>query len=105
MSELVTFISNAGGSIVSKNILSHKGKLRWCVREEAINDVVDTMPGNGVPGFIVMASGSSVHVIPRLVSSSDMAWRRSHSCPRICPMWVICTSELQNGAIAASVSA
>lgn len=39
MSELVTFISNAGGSIVSKNILSHKGKLRWCVREEAINDV------------------------------------------------------------------
>lgn len=39
------------------------------------------------------------------VSSSDMAWRRSHSCPRICPMWVICTSELQNGAIAASVSA
>ena len=39
MSELVTFISNAGGSIVSKNILSHKGKLRWCVREESVNDV------------------------------------------------------------------
>lgn len=39
MSEVVTFIPDAGGSIVSKNILSHKGKLRWCVREEAVNDV------------------------------------------------------------------
>ena len=28
MSEVVTFIPDAGGSIVSKNILSHKGKLR-----------------------------------------------------------------------------
>ena len=33
MSEVVTFMPDAGGSIVSKNILSHKGKLRWCVRE------------------------------------------------------------------------
>ena len=39
MSEVVTFIPDAGGSIVSKNILSHKGKLRWCVREESVNDV------------------------------------------------------------------
>ena len=39
MNKVVTFILNAGGSIVSKNILSHKGKLRWCVREESVNDV------------------------------------------------------------------
>ena len=39
MNKVVTFIPNAGGSIVSKNILSHKGKLRWCVREESVNDV------------------------------------------------------------------
>ena len=36
MNKVVTFIPNAGGSIVSKNILSHKGKLRWCVREESV---------------------------------------------------------------------
>jgi len=39
MSKVVTFISNAGGCVVSKNILNHKGKLRWCVREESVNSV------------------------------------------------------------------
>ena len=39
MSEIVNFISNAGGCIVSKNILNHKGKLKWCVREESLNEV------------------------------------------------------------------
>ena len=39
MSDIVKFISNAGGSIVSKNILNHKGNLKWCVREESINKV------------------------------------------------------------------
>lgn len=39
MNKVVTFIPDAGGSIISKNILSHKGKLRWCVREESANDV------------------------------------------------------------------
>ncbi|RDU22299.1 DUF2185 domain-containing protein [Anaerosacchariphilus polymeriproducens] len=28
-----------GGSVVSKNILEGKGKLKWCVREEAVNEV------------------------------------------------------------------
>lgn len=53
MSELVTFISNAGGSIVSKNILSHKGKLRWCVREESVNDV-----DNGWRFFLILTQRS-----------------------------------------------
>lgn len=39
MSEIVNFISNAGGCIVSKNILNHKEKLKWCVREESLNEV------------------------------------------------------------------
>ena len=39
MSESVKFIPNAGGCIVSKNVLSNKGKLKWCVREESANDV------------------------------------------------------------------
>ena len=39
MSKVVKFIPNAGGSIVSKNILNHKGQLKWCVREESVNDV------------------------------------------------------------------
>lgn len=39
MSEMVTFIREAGGCVVSKNILSRKGKLKWCVREDPVNDV------------------------------------------------------------------
>lgn len=38
MSEPVIFIPNAGGCVVSKNVLNHKGKLRWCVREESVNE-------------------------------------------------------------------
>lgn len=38
MSDVVSFISDAGGSVVSKNILRHRGRLRWCVREESVND-------------------------------------------------------------------
>lgn len=30
---------NLGGSIVSKNILSKKGRLKWCFREESINEI------------------------------------------------------------------
>lgn len=30
---------NMGGSIVSKNILEHKGRIRWCFRESAVNAV------------------------------------------------------------------
>ena len=39
MSKMVTFIENAGGCVVSKNILFGRGKLRWCVREKSINDI------------------------------------------------------------------
>ena len=39
MNEVITFIPGAGGSVVSKNILSHKGILKWCVREESVNDI------------------------------------------------------------------
>lgn len=33
------FISNAGGCVVSKNIISEKARLKWCVREESMNPV------------------------------------------------------------------
>ena len=39
MNDIVKFIPDAGGSIVSKNILNHKGNLKWCVREESVNKV------------------------------------------------------------------
>lgn len=39
MNKKVKFISNAGGCIVSKNILKKSGKLKWCVREESMNKV------------------------------------------------------------------
>lgn len=38
MSNMPIFIQNAGGCVVSKNILSERGKLKWCVREEPMND-------------------------------------------------------------------
>lgn len=53
MNKVVTFIPDAGGSIVSKNILSHKGKLRWCVREESVNDV-----DNGWRFFLILTQRS-----------------------------------------------
>lgn len=31
------FIKNAGGCIVSKNILDGKGNLKWILREESVN--------------------------------------------------------------------
>lgn len=39
MSEIITFIKNAGGSVVSENIINGKGKLKWCVREESQNEI------------------------------------------------------------------
>jgi hypothetical protein len=34
----IEFIRNPGGSVVSKNILNGKGKLKWCIREKPLND-------------------------------------------------------------------
>lgn len=39
MCKNIQFIKNAGGCVVSKNILSGKGKLKWCVRENSVNEV------------------------------------------------------------------
>lgn len=39
MCKNIQFIKNAGGCVVSKNILSHKGQLKWCVREKTVNEV------------------------------------------------------------------
>jgi len=30
---------NMGGSIVSRNILEKKGKVKWCFREESVNNI------------------------------------------------------------------
>ena len=30
---------NLGGSVVSKNILENKGRLKWCFREKSVNDI------------------------------------------------------------------
>ena len=39
MSDMVRFINNVGGCVVSKNILTQKGNVKWCVREEPVNKV------------------------------------------------------------------
>lgn len=41
MGKFVEFIENAGGCVVSKNIIEEKGKLKWLVREESIDVKVD----------------------------------------------------------------
>lgn len=33
------FIKNAGGCVVSNNIISKKGNLKWCIREDSVNPV------------------------------------------------------------------
>ncbi len=30
---------NMGGSVVSKNILENKGRLKWCFREKSVNEI------------------------------------------------------------------
>ena len=35
----IEFIERAGGCIVSKNILNGKGKVKWLLREEPINEI------------------------------------------------------------------
>lgn len=30
---------NMGGSVVSKNILEKKGRIKWCFREESVNEL------------------------------------------------------------------
>ena len=30
---------NLGGSVVSKNILEKRGRLKWCFREESVNNI------------------------------------------------------------------
>lgn len=30
---------NMGGSVVSKNILQKKGRLKWCFREQSVNNI------------------------------------------------------------------
>ena len=30
---------NMGGSIASRNILENKGRLKWCVREQSVNEL------------------------------------------------------------------
>lgn len=41
MEKLVEFIENAGGCVVSKNIIEGKGKLKWLVREKSVDVAVD----------------------------------------------------------------
>ena len=30
---------NLGGSVVSKNILEKRGRVKWCFREESVNNI------------------------------------------------------------------
>lgn len=38
MNDNIMFIKNAGGCVVSKNIILEKGVLKWCVREKSIDN-------------------------------------------------------------------
>lgn len=36
---MIEFIKNAGGCVVSNNILNNKGELKWCIREKSHHPV------------------------------------------------------------------
>ena len=61
-----------GGSIVSKNILDGKGKLKWCIREDSINEVdngwrflsdMDTQEFLSDPGNMVICDWGTIFEI------------------------------------------
>lgn len=37
--KITEYIKDAGGCIVSKNILNGKGKIKWLLREESLNEI------------------------------------------------------------------
>lgn len=37
MSGIIEFIKNAGGCVVSNNILTKKGRVKWCIREQSVD--------------------------------------------------------------------
>ncbi|TDW09193.1 hypothetical protein EDD63_1626 [Breznakia blatticola] len=37
MTEMIKFLENAGGTVVSKNILNGNGKVKWLFREKSID--------------------------------------------------------------------
>lgn len=39
MNKKIEFIKNAGACIATKNVLEQKGKLKWLVREESVDEV------------------------------------------------------------------
>ena len=73
---------NMGGSIVSKNILENKGRIKWCFREESVNPVdngwrflseVDTNEFLQKPSNMVICDWGTVFEIePAIMPIFDM---------------------------------
>ena len=73
---------NMGGSIVSRNILEGKGRLKWCFREEFANEVdngwrflseIDTDEFLNTPGNLVVCDwGTIFEIEPAIMPIFDM---------------------------------
>lgn len=71
-----------GGAVVSRNILEGKGKVRWCVREESVNEVdngwrilsdIDTNRFLSKPGNMVVCDwGTVVEIEPAVMAIFDL---------------------------------
>lgn len=71
-----------GGSVVSKNILEHKGNLKWCIKEEPINRLdngwrflsdIDTDEFLANPSNMVICDwGTVIEVEPAITSIFNM---------------------------------
>lgn len=71
-----------GGSVVSKNILEHKGNLKWCIKEEPINRLdngwrflsdIDTDEFLANPSNMVICDwGTVIEVEPAIMSIFNM---------------------------------
>lgn len=77
----VTF-DNMGGSIISRNIIEGKGKIKWCIKEEPINSIdngwrflsdVDTDEFLASPQNMIVVSWEAVLKFePLLIALFDM---------------------------------
>ena len=74
--------TNMGGSIVSRNILENKGRIKWCFREKPVNQVdngwrflseidTDEFLGNA-SNMVICSWGTILEIEPAVLPIFDM---------------------------------
>ena len=63
---------NMGGSIVSKNILEKKGRLKWCFRENGVNEIDTDEYLKNAANMVVCDWGTIFEIEPAILPIFDM---------------------------------